>query len=189
MKYKIYILLISSVIFLSCAKHSATDPRIDNTNNDEIKAVTIGNGYYGTIYYMDKSFTGMITKTKVEELWRSILVNQTLYKDSEFKDVNGIFKDDISYYEDVWDSGKSARAVYKKCLIYHYKGKDYIGGIYWDNKTGVGLRIRYRLIIMDENGVQQAWYGGGSSENVIPDENTSDWVKYWFPLGYMKLDN
>lgn len=49
------------------------------------------------------------------------------------------------------------------------------------------MLIRYRLIIIDEEGVEQAWYGGGSDENVIPDEKTSDWVKYWWPFGYIKL--
>ena len=49
------------------------------------------------------------------------------------------------------------------------------------------MLIRYRLIIVDEDGAEQAWYGGGSSESAIPDENTTDWVKYWFVFGYIKL--
>lgn len=47
------------------------------------------------------------------------------------------------------------------------------------------MDIRYRLIIIDEKGIEQAWYGGGIDENVLPNENTT-WTKYGFVFGYLK---
>ena len=59
--------------------------------------------------------------------------------------------------------------------------------MYWDNKTGVGMRIRYRLIIINDKGEEHAWYGGGEDINILPDKNT-DWVKYDFLFGYLKVN-
>ena len=185
---KILLFILSILIFSSsCAKHSATDPRLDNTDNNAFKGVAIGNGYDGTVYYGNKSFTGRITQEKIEELWKSMVSDKTVYNNSSYQFVTGNFKSDAHYYESTWNSGTAPRTEFRKCLVQHYNGKDYIAGIYWDNKTGVGMQIRYRLIIIDEDGAEQAWYGGGSSENAIPNENTTDWVKYWFVFGYIKL--
>ena len=179
------------VISISCTPKSATDPRQEaadeKTDEENVSGIEIGNGYKGTIYYGNQSFSGEITQAKIEELWKNMVANKIIYETSSYTTITGQFKEDASYYETKWENGTSARTVFKRCMLCKYNGKNYIAGIYWDNKTGVGMRIRYRLIIIDEEGVEQAWYGGGSDENVIPDENTSDWVKYWWPFGYIKL--
>ena len=184
----IFIILIISI---SCAQKSATDPRQEAANEtadkESVSGIEIGNGYKGTIYYGNQSFSGEITQAKIEELWKNMVANKIIYETSSYTTITGQFKEDASYYETKWENGTSARTVFKRCMLCKYNGKNYIAGVYWDNKTGIGMLIRYRLIIIDEEGVEQAWYGGGSDENVIPDENTSDWVKYWWPFGYIKL--
>ncbi|WP_242004950.1 hypothetical protein [Brachyspira pilosicoli] len=141
-----------------------------------------------TVSYGNKSYTGEITQAKIEQLYKESVANKTVYSTSAYTTVTGEFKADANYYETKWQNGASARTVFKRCIIYKWNGKDYIAGIYWDNKTGVGMQIRYRLIIIDEKGTEHAWYGGGSDAGVIPDENTSDWVKYNFVFGYLKLN-
>ncbi|MEI0532229.1 hypothetical protein R4I97_11785 [Brachyspira pilosicoli] len=183
-------ILIILAVSISCTEKSATDPRQETTetiDKENVSGVEIGNGYNGTVYYGNQSFTGEITQQKIEELWKNMVKNKTIYATSTYTTITGEFKDDANYYETKWDNGASARTVFKRCIVCKYSGKNYIAGIYWDNKTGVGMLIRYRLIIIDEEGVEQAWYGGGSDANVIPDEKTSDWVKYWWPFGYIKL--
>ena len=180
----IFIILIISI---SCAQKSATDPRQEAANETADKESVSGIEYKGTIYYGNQSFSGEITQAKIEELWKNMVKNKIIYETSSYTTITGQFKEDASYYETKWENGTSARTVFKRCMLCKYNGKNYIAGVYWDNKTGVGMLIRYRLIIIDEEGVEQAWYGGGSDENVIPDENTSDWVKYWWPFGYIKL--
>lgn len=184
----IFIILIISI---SCGQKSATDPRQEaaeeTADKESVSGVAIGNGYNGTVYYGNQSFTGEITQQKIEELWKSMVANKTIYATSSYNTITGEFREDASYYEEKWENASNPRTVFKRCIVCKYNGKNYIAGIYWDNKTGVGMLIRYRLIIIDEEGVEQAWYGGGSDENVIPDENTSDWVKYWWPFGYLKL--
>ena len=156
------------------------------TNTDEFKGIALG--YEGTVYYGNKSFTGKITQEQIEKLWKEISANKTVYSTSSYETITGELKEDSSYYENSWNNGQTPRTVFKRCIVCRYNGKNYIAGIYWDNKTGIGMQIRYRLIILDENGAEQAWYGGGSDENSIPDEKTNDWVKYWFVFGYIKLN-
>ncbi len=49
------------------------------------------------------------------------------------------------------------------------------------------MRIRYRLIIINDKGEEHAWYGGGGDINILPYKNT-DWVKYDFLFGYLKVN-
>lgn len=61
--------------------------------------------------------------------------------------------------------------------IYEYNSKKYLAAIYWDNKNPAGMPSSYRLVIFDETGAELPWFGGGSDETVIPDENTQ-WTRY-----------
>ena len=138
-----------------------------------------------TVYYGSKSAEVDINdQAKLKELWVGLVANQIVYSDSGYKWKSGEFKADANYYESTWDSGNSPRTKYVKNVTYEYNGKVYIAGIYWDNKPS-GMPGSYRLIIIDEKGVEQAWYGGGSDEAVIPDENTQ-WTKYNFVFGYLQ---
>ena len=185
-KQKILLYILCVIILSSCTKHSATDPRIENnTNTDDVNGLALG--YDGTVYYGNKSFTGKITKEQIEKLWKEMSANKTVYKTSSYDSITGELKEDASYYESSWNNGQTPRTEFRRCIVCNYNGKNYIAGIYWDNKTGIGMRIRYRLIIVDDKGAEQAWYGGGSDENIIPDEKVNDWVKYWFVFGYIKL--
>ena len=191
-----FLLTILTVLILSisCANINPNDPNNQNndtsqneeSNNNNNNNQTENSGQTATVYYGNKSYTGEITQAKIEELWKESVANQTVYSTSAYTIVTGEFREDANYYETKWQEGKSPRTEFRRCIIYNYNGKDYIAGIYWDNKTGVGMQIRYRLIIIDEQGVEHAWYGGGTDASVIPDENTSDWVKYYFVFGYLK---
>ena len=138
-----------------------------------------------TVYYGSKSAEVDINdQAKLKELWVGLVANQSVYSSPQYTWKSGEFKADANYYETSWDSGNSARTEFRRCIIYNYNGKDYIAGIYWDNKD-TGMPDFYRLIIIDETGTEHAWYGGGSDANVIPDENTT-WTKYAFVFGYLK---
>ncbi|MEI0797049.1 hypothetical protein R4Q14_01805 [Brachyspira intermedia] len=191
-KLKVVITIFTILVMsISCGPKSATDPRQEavdeKTDEESVSGVEIANGFNGTVYYGNQSYTGDITQQKIEELWKNMVKNKTVYATSTYTTITGYFKEDASYYEDKWENGTSARTVFKRCMVCKYNGKNYIAGVYWDNKTGVGMLIRYRLIIIDEQGIEQAWYGGGSDANAIPDEKTNDWVKYWWPFGYIQL--
>lgn len=168
---------------------SATD-----TLEEAKTTFTEANGYFGqysdckvvfTVYYGSKSAEVDINdQAKLKELWVGLVANQIVYGDSGYKWKSGEFKADANYYEPTWDSGNSPRTKYVKNVTYEYNGKLYLAGIYWDNKPS-SMPSSYRLIIIDEKGVEQAWYGGGSDEAVIPDENTQ-WTKYDFVFGYIQ---
>lgn len=173
-------LIIIFLLVTSCSNNS-TSPDNNNNNSSSVKAVT--SGIY-TIQYGSKiSEVNVQDKTNLKTLYIGMAAGKTIYKSNDYTDISGHIDAEGNYC----DIGNNAiRTKFVECAVYEYNNKKYLAVIYWDNKTGVGMQERYRLIITDENGAEQAWYGGGGDENVIPDENTS-WVKYWWPFGYIKL--
>lgn len=172
-------LIIIFLLVTSCSNNS-TSPD-NNNNSSSVKAVT--SGIY-TIQYGSKiSEVNVQDKANLKTLYIGLAAGKTIYKSNNYTDISGHIDAEGNYY----DEGNNAiRTKFIECAVYEYNNKKYLAVIYWDNKTGIGMQERYRLIITDENGAEQAWYGGGGDENVIPDENTS-WVKYWWPFGYIKL--
>ena len=180
---KSYLLIIIFSLIVSCSNPS-TNPDNNNNNNNNtssVKAVTSG---VHTIQYGSKtSEIDVADKANLQNLWFNLVKGQTVYKANDYKVIAGNFDNNANYY----DSADTAniRTKFIECGVYEYNSKKYLAAIYWDNETDVGKEIRYRLIIVDENGAEQAWYGGGSDEAVKPDENTQ-WVKYGFVFGYIK---
>ena len=181
MKRDIYlriILLILLLSFISCGKTITEPDNNSNTNN------TIKIEYPIYLNYGSNGST-INNYGELENLWKVMVSGKTIYKDNLYSAITGEFKNDASYYEDSWDNGKTERTKFLKCAAKELNGKDYIAGIYWDNKTGVGMLERYRLIVIDDAGVEQAWYGGGGDLEIQPDDNT-EWTKYDFVFGYLK---
>lgn len=176
---KYYIFTIIFLLVTSCSNNS-TSPD-NNNNSSSVKAVT--SGIYTIQYGSKTAEVNVQDKANLKTLYLDLAAGKTIYKSNDYSAVSGHIDAEGNYY----DEGNNAiRTKFIECAVYEYNNKKYLAVIYWDNKTGIGMQERYRLIITDENGAEQAWYGGGGDENVIPDENTS-WVKYWWPFGYIKL--
>ena len=171
-------LIIIFLLVTSCSNNS-TSPD-NNNNSSSVKAVT--SGVYTIQYGSKTAEVNVQDKASLKTLYIGLAAGKTIYKSNDYTDISGHIDAEGNYY----DEGNNAiRTKFIECAVYEYNNKKYLAVIYWDNKTGVGMQERYRLIITDENGAEQAWYGGGGDENVIPDENTS-WVKYTFLFGYFK---
>lgn len=173
-------LIIIFLLVTSCSNNS-TSPD-NNNNSSSVKAVT---SEVYTIQYGSKTDeVNVQDKANLKTLYIGLAAGKTIYKSNDYTDINGHIDAEGNYC----DIGNNAiRTKFVECAVYEYNNKKYLAVIYWDNKTGIGMQERYRLIITDENGAEEAWYGGGGDENVIPDENTS-WVKYNFVFGYLKLN-
>ena len=180
---KSYLLIIIFSLIVSCSNPS-TNPDNNNNNNNNtssVKAVTSG---VHTIQYGSKtSEIDAADKANLQTLWLGLVGGQTVYKANDYKVISGNF-DNNANYSDSTDI-VTIRTKFLECGVYEYNSKKYLAAIYWDNQTGTGMTARYRLVIIDENGAEQAWYGGGSDEAVKPDENTP-WTKYGFVFGYIQ---
>ena len=177
---KYYIFTIIFLLVTSCSNNS-TSPD-NNNNSSSVKAVT--SGVYTIQYGSKTAEVNVQYKANLKTLYIGMAAGKTIYKSNDYTDISGHIDAEGNYY----DEGNNAiRTKFIECAVYEYNNKKYLAVIYWDNKTGIGMQERYRLIITDENGAEEAWYGGGGDENVIPDENTS-WVKYSFVFGYLKLN-
>lgn len=143
-----------------------------------------------TVYYGSKSAEVDINdQAKLKELWVALVANQFVYNQWDYK--SGQFDAEGNYHDiggttgnDYENPKPEVRTQYLKNVTYEYNGKLYLAGIYWDNENP-GMPSAYRLIIIDDTGAEQGWYGGGTDETVIPDESTQ-WTKYDFVLGYLK---
>lgn len=178
-KTKLFFFIAVLSFAVSCSNQT-TRPELSTESTSKVYG-------YKTVYYGNKTFTDNIIQEKIESLWKDMIKDKTVYANSSYSSVTGNFKSDANYYETKWNSGNTARTEFRKCTLIEYNNKEYIAGIYWDNQTGIGMQERYRLIVIDENGTEHAWYGGGGNADMLPDDNTK-WVKYNFIFGYIKLD-
>lgn len=175
-------LIIIFLLVTSCSNNSTSPDNNNNNNSSSVKAVT--SGVYTIQYGSKTAEVNVQDKANLKTLYIGLAAGKTIYKSNDYTDINGHIDAEGNYC----DIGNNAiRTKFVECAVYEYNNKKYLAVIYWDNKTGIGMQERYRLIITDENGAEEAWYGGGGDENVIPDENTS-WVKYNFVFGYLKLN-
>lgn len=176
-------LIIIFLLVTSCSNNSTSpDNNNNNNNSSSVKAVT--SGIYTIQYGSKTDEVDVQDKENLKTLYIGLAAGKTIYKSNDYTDISGHIDAEGNYYD---VGNDSIRTKFIECAVYEYNNKKYLAVIYWDNKTGVGMQERYRLIITDENGAEEAWYGGGGDENVIPDENTS-WVKYSFVFGYLKLN-
>ena len=177
---RLFSLIIILAFLISCG-NSLTD--FNNKKDNQLKIITEGTKLVN--YGLKSSFVNITNNSELESLWKGMTTNKNIYSSSSSTFPSGRFDANADYYEDKWEAGKKARAVFKKCYVYMFENKAYLSAVYWDNKTGVGMRIRYRLLIINDKGEEHAWYGGGGDINILPNENT-EWVKYDFLFGYLK---
>ena len=178
MNNRLFLLIIILSLLISCGKQANQSTNPDN--NNELKIITEGEQTVN--YGLKSSLVDVSDKAKLSELWKAMVGSQTVYSSPDYSKEDGRFDADANYYD---NENAEIRTKFINCAVYIYNEKIYLAGIYWDNKTGTGMEQRYRLIIVDEKGVEQAWYGGGGDENVLPNENTT-WTKYAFVFGYLK---
>ena len=177
---KLYLLIIIFSLIVSCSNPS-TNPNNNNNNTSSVKAVTSG---VHTVQYGSKtSEVDAADKNNLKNLWFGLVGDQLVYNSKYDNKEKGKFDAQGNYFDST--DAVNIRTKFIECGVYEYNNKKYLAGIYWDTQTGVGMQQRYRLIITDENGAEQAWYGGGGDESVLPDENTI-WTKYDFVFGYIQ---
>lgn len=121
-------------------------------------------------------------KAKLKNLWLGLAGGQTVYKANNYNVITGKFDNNANYYDSTDEV--NIRTKFIECAVYEYNNKKYLAAIYWDNKNP-GMPSSFRLIIFDDKGTEDGWYGGGNDEAVIPNENTQ-WIKYSFALGYIQ---
>lgn len=177
---KSYLLIIIFSLIVSCSNPS-TNPDNNNNNTSSVKAIT--SGKYTIQYGSKTSEVDVTDKSNLQTLWIGLVGGQLVYNSKYDNIESGKFDAEGNYYDST--DTVNIRTKFIKCAVYEYNNKKYLAAIYWDNKTGVGMQERYRLIITDENGAELAWYGGGGDKNVIPNENTQ-WIKYGFVFGYIQ---
>lgn len=175
-----FIIILISLI--SCGNPIAN---YDNKKDNKLEIITEGTQIVN--YGLKSSRVDVNDNYTLKNLWKEIISNKEVYSSSSLTSIIGRFDVKGDYYEDIWEAGRNPRSVLKKCYVYKFENKAYLSAVYWDNKTGIGMRIRYRLIIINDKGEEHAWYGGGGDINILPDKNT-DWVKYDFLFGYLKVN-
>ena len=175
-----FIIILISLI--SCGNPIAN---YDNKKDNKLEIIT--KGMQTVNCGLKSSHVDVNDNNKLEDLWKETTSNKEVYSSSSLTSIIGRFDVNGDYYEDIWEAGRKPRSVFKKCYVYKFENKAYLSAVYWDNKTGIGMRIRYRLIIINDKGEEHAWYGGGEDINILPDKNT-DWIKYDFLFGYLKVN-
>ena len=179
MKY-IYLRIILLILLLSSISCGKTITEPDNNSNTN-KTIKIEYPIY--LNYGSKGST-INSYEELESLWRETVSGKIIYKDKSYSEITGGFGVDANYYEAKYESSNKARTELIKCAAKELNGKNYIAGIYWDNWNQYGMPNDWRLILIGDDGTEQAWYGGGRDRNNIPDENT-EWTKYDFAFGYL----
>lgn len=177
-----FIIILISLI--SCGNPIAN---YDNKKDNKLEIITEGIRLVN--YGLKSSHVDVNDNNTLTNLWKEITSNKEVYSSSSLTPTYIIGRFDVNgnYYENTWEEGRKPRSVFKKCYVYKFENKAYLSAVYWDNKTGIGMRIRYRLIIINDKGEEHAWYGGGGDINILPDKNT-EWVKYDFLFGYLKVN-
>ncbi|OEJ16040.1 hypothetical protein BFL38_11325 [Brachyspira hampsonii] len=146
-------LLIALFLAVSCAKNNPNNP----TQNGNTDSGISGSGTTLTIQYGSKSIeVNTSDQTKLKELWVGLVANQFVYNSSNYSFKSGQFDAEGNYHDignDFQTAKPEIRTKYIKNVTYEYNGKVYLAGIYWDNNNT--MPSAYRLIIIDETGVEQ----------------------------------
>ena len=177
---KSYLLIIIFALIISCSNPS-TNPDNNNNQNTSSSVNAVTSGVHTIQYGTKTSEIDVTDKANLQTLWLALVGGQTVYKAKDYASASGNFDNNANYYDNT--DKVNIRTKFIECGVYEYNSKKYLAGIYWDKKNT--MPSAYRLIIIDETGTEQAWYGGGSDESVIPDANTQ-WTKYNFVFGYLK---
>lgn len=177
---KLYLLILIFSVF-ACS-NPLMNPSGNNQNISSVRAVTFGK--HNCLYGNKKEELNAADKDILKSKWTNFISLKDVYEYKNCYRKIGFFDKDGNYFD---DNTINPRTIITDLGVYEYNNKKYLAGIYWDNKAGTGMYARYRLIIIDEEGRELAFYGGGSDNKVKPDQNTQ-WIKYDFIFGYLKLN-
>ncbi|ASJ22714.1 hypothetical protein BHAMNSH16_14105 [Brachyspira hampsonii] len=172
--------IIALFLAVSCAKNNPNNP-----NNQEISiAAGSGNRNYRfladeTILYLDWTDPRKIDYFTTN--WMNTFTDQTIYSTYAPTIIMGYTDDKANYYAANYPN--TVRDRFKFATNVTDNGKEYIGGVYYDEASKYGNL--WRLIYITENGEEQAFYGSGANDpNTIPES----WVKYSYFFGYIKIN-
>ncbi|WP_295160866.1 hypothetical protein [uncultured Brachyspira sp.] len=168
---KLYLLILIFSVF-ACS-NPLMNPSGNNQNISSVRAVTFGK--HNCLYGNKKEELNAADKDILKSKWTNFISLKDVYEYKNCYSKIGFFDTNGNYFDN--NDTANPRTTITDCGIYEYNNKKYLAGIYWDNKAGTGMYARYRLIIIDEEGRELAFYGGGS-----------EWIKYDFIFGYLKLN-
>lgn len=175
MKTKNLILLLISVLIISCG-NPMNPPKNDNEKGKVI--ITEANETYtvrmGTI----------VTNIKPSEMtneWISYIGGKKILKPDGKTDWGWSFKKETGdYWENTYKQGKEMRAKCYGATIFSNNDTLYLMGVYYNYDTK-GMPNNWMLIYIQSDGQERGYYGGGSNENIKPD-NSTEWTHYKSPV-------
>lgn len=183
MKTKNLILLLISVLIISCG-NPMNPPKNDNEKGKVI--ITEANETYtvrmGTI----------VTNIKPSEMtnaWKNYIGGKKVLNPTYNSYFGWYFEDGTGdYWEASYKQGKYPRAKCYGATICSNNDTLYLMGVYYNYYTK-GMPNNWMLIYITADGRERGYYGGGSNENIKPD-NSTEWTHYKSPVDPLgKLTN
>ena len=174
MKTKNLILLLISVLIISCG-NPMNPPKNDNEKGKVI--ITDANKTYKV--RMGSTITN-IKPSEMTNEWISYIGGKKVLKPDGKTDWGWSFKKETGdYWENTYKQGKEMRAKCYGATIFSNNDTLYLMGVYYNYDTK-GMPNNWMLIYIQSDGQERGYYGGGSNENIKPD-NSTEWTHYTSP--------
>lgn len=175
MKTKNLILLLISVLIISCG-NPMNPPKNDNekgkviiTEADKTYKVRMG------------SIVTNIKPSDTTNTWKNYIGGKKVLKPDGKTDCGWSFKKETGdYWENTYKQGKEMRAKCYGATICSNNDTLYLMGVYYNYDTK-GMPNNWMLIYIQSDGQERGYYGGGSNENIKPD-NSTEWTHYKSPV-------
>lgn len=115
--------------------------------------------------------------------WLNTFTNQIIYKDKDFKNING-YTDKDANYKDKGSTAIKTKFMFATNVV--YKGTNYIGGVFFSKGWG----NHWRLITVTDAGFEVAFFGAdGSTDDKIPATKWVNYDSFGIVFGYLDLIN
>lgn len=136
----------------------------------------------------DKTYTvrmgSIITNIKPSDTtntWKNYIGGKKVLKPDGKTDWGWSFKKETGdYWENTYKQGKEMRAKCYGATICSNNDTLYLMGVYYNYYTS-GMPNNWMLIYIQSDGQERGYYGGGSNENIKPD-NSTEWTHYTSPV-------
>lgn len=175
MKTKNLILLLISVLIISCG-NPMNPPKNDNEKGKVI-ITEADKTYKVRMGYIEKE----IKPSEMTNEWISYIGGKKVLKPDGKTDWGWSFKKETGdYWENTYKQGKEMRAKCYGATIFSNNDTLYLMGVYYNYDTK-GMPNNWMLIYIQSDGQERGYYGGGSNENIKPD-NSTEWTHYTFPV-------
>ena len=174
MKTKNLILLLISVLIISCG-NPMNPPKNDNEKGKVI-ITEADKTYKVRMGYIEKE----IKPSEMTNEWISYIGGKKVLNPTYNSYFGWYFEDGTGdYWENTYKQGKEMRAKCYGATIFSNNDTLYLMGVYYNYDTK-GMPNNWMLIYITADGRERGYYGGGSNENIKPD-NSTEWTHYTSP--------